>query len=298
MFRILLLCVAVMATMAMTWSCNAWGAQGHRLIGQIAWANLTPQAKAGVQALLGDESLGAAGCWADQIRSRHEYDWAKPMHYVNVPRDAQAVDTARDCVEGQCVVDAIRRFRAKALDSTVPREERAEALKFLIHFVGDVHQPLHVSYEDDRGGNKLVMTFMGRKTNFHAIWDSGLIDQRLGQQDWIVVGGEMASAITPEQSATIVAVTDPLAWANETLVITRRLYAELDSDELSEPYYTAHVALLEQQLQTAGLRLANMLNAMYNDQSEMTAVPASTTAPQSDAANERRDPAETQPTGD
>jgi hypothetical protein len=175
---------------------------------------------------------------------------------VNVPREAQAVDTARDCPDGECVVGAIRKYQGIVKDANAPREQRIEALKFLIHFVGDVHQPLHVSYAEDRGGNRLSLTFMGKRTNFHKLWDTDLIEQRIAGGDWMKLGGELQASITAEAAALYGSSTDPLAWANEMLEITRRLYRELDSDALAAPYYEANIGTVETQLQTAGVRLA------------------------------------------
>jgi hypothetical protein len=242
---------------------HAWGAEGHRIIGQIAWTYLTPDAKARITELLGEQSLGEAGCWADQIRSDRAYDWAKPLHFVNVPRDAEAVDTARDCPDGECVVAAIRKYEAIVRDATAAKEDRIEALRFLIHFVGDVHQPLHVSYAEDRGGNRRSLTFMGKRSNFHKVWDTDLIEQRVTGDDWMKLGAELQASITPEEAEQYAASADPLAWANESLQITRRLYRELESDELGEPYYTANIGTVETQLQKAGVRLAGVLNASF-----------------------------------
>lgn len=255
--------VAIVLATGLAANCYGWGAQGHRIIGQIAWHYLSPEAKAGLTELLGDQSLGEAGTWADEVRGDKAYDWARPLHYVNVPRDAEAVDTARDCPNGECVVGAIRRFRAVVEDKQAPREQRIEALKFLIHFVGDVHQPLHVSYADDRGGNKRALTFMGKKTNFHALWDTGLIEQKLAGGDWMKWGDELQGTITAETAKNYASSTDPLAWANETLQITRRLYSELDNDDLGAAYYERNMPVVEDQLERAGIRLATILNAIF-----------------------------------
>src|SRR5256885_93282 len=102
--------VVILLLLFLASPCFGWGAEGHRIIGAIAEHYLTDKAKAAVRDLLGDQSLGAACTWADEIRSDHSYDWAKPLHYVNVPRSATAVEEARDCKDGKCVVDAIKKF--------------------------------------------------------------------------------------------------------------------------------------------------------------------------------------------
>src|SRR5262245_22880464 len=112
--RVLLCVIAVLSALAVTCDCFAWGQTGHRVIGQIAWSRLTPDAKAAIRELLGDVSLGDACFWADEMRGKPEYEFARPLHYVNVAREAEAVDTARDCPDGACVVAAIRKYLAAA----------------------------------------------------------------------------------------------------------------------------------------------------------------------------------------
>jgi hypothetical protein len=104
---------------------------------------------------------------------------------------------------------------------------------------------------------------MGRKTNLHAVWDTGIIEQRISKGDWIVWGNELVASITPENLAEFAASRDPLAWANESLKVTRTLYAELDSDEIGVTYYDRSIPVVEVQLERAGVRLAGLLNTLF-----------------------------------
>ena len=140
---------------------DAWGEEGHQIVGAIAMTRLTPQTRAAIIELLGNDDLAKAGLWADQIRGDSKYDWAKPLHYVNAPRNENIIVLERDCAKGECVIGAITRFLAVASDSTKPIEERREALKFAIHFIGDLHQPLHAGYADDMGGNRIQVIAFG-----------------------------------------------------------------------------------------------------------------------------------------
>ena len=128
-----------------------WYALGHRVVAWIAEGRLTPHADSAVRDILGGQSMADASLWADQIRgSRRD---TGPLHYVNIPLDATAYDSAKQCPGGQCIIAAIESDLRILADPGASSIERAEALKFLIHFMGDLHQPLHVSNNGDRGGN-------------------------------------------------------------------------------------------------------------------------------------------------
>ena len=153
---------------------NAWGTEGHQVIALIAQASLTPKARAEVERLLVQEpgaTLASISTWADEHRSPATAPW----HYVNFPRDTCTYLESRDCPDGRCVVSAIQR-QMELLRSDAPDERRLIALKYLVHLVGDVHQPLHAGYADDRGGNTYQLQALMRGTNLHALWDRWLID--------------------------------------------------------------------------------------------------------------------------
>ena len=159
-------------------SAGAWGGDGHRIVAELAGRQLSVPAKAEVDRLLALESgatMASVSTWADESRSPSTSAW----HYVNLPRDGSAActyDADRSCIDGHCVVDAMER-QAAVLSSKAPDAARLKALKYLIHFVADVHQPLHGGFADDRGGNQFQVQAFGKGTNLHALWDSGLIDQ-------------------------------------------------------------------------------------------------------------------------
>ena len=144
----------------------AWGAEGHRIVALIAASELTPQAKAQVESLLGGDaasSMAELSTWADEIKfRRHE---TGPWHYVDIEIDSQGYNAARDCPTGDCVVAQIERDEHIVGDRSLAMPVRAEALKFLIHFVGDLHQPLHCADNHDRGGNEVKV-----KIRLTSLW--------------------------------------------------------------------------------------------------------------------------------
>ncbi len=153
----------------------AWGTQGHQVVAAMAWELLQPATRAEVNRLLTlepGETLESLSTWADE----HRNPATGPWHYVNFPRGNCHYDPERDCPDGNCVVAAIERERA-IWASTANDKARLKALKYLIHLVADIHQPLHAGYRDDRGGNQFQLRAFMRGSNLHAVWDSGLLRQ-------------------------------------------------------------------------------------------------------------------------
>jgi hypothetical protein len=246
----------------------AWGPQGHRVIAKVAVDRLTPAAKAAIRDLLhpGDTLPDIAG-WADH-EGHDKFPRSAPWHYVNVPITADHYDEARDCRNGQCVVDRIKIYRKALADRSTPKEERQVALLFLVHFVSDIHQPLHVGDNRDHGGNDTQVQFFGQGTNLHRLWDSDLI-HRVGGDDraWVA---RVERRINPESSKAWAAgkVED---WADESLRAAKVAYRSTEGPAstmvsgaiLGESYLKVAEPLLVEQMARAGVRLADELNAIF-----------------------------------
>lgn len=239
-------------------SARAWGSTGHEIVAAIAAARLTPAARTEVERLLGDRAgnaLREAANWADQSRAASRGRGAR-LHYVNFPRGECRYVAERDCSGGRCVVAALARH-ARALAQDGERQSRAEALRWVVHLVGDVHQPLHAAWADDRGGNDVQLRYQGRGTNLHALLDTGLL--RASGLD----APAYTRVLEREQAAPPVAVSRwdggaPVRWAEESCALADRVYPE---GRRVEPAFAARTrALLEQRLFLAGLRLASTLN--------------------------------------
>ena len=256
--------------------CFGWGPDGHRIVGDIASKYLTDQAKAAVKDLLGDRSLADVSTWADEIRSDPTYDWAKPLHYVNAPRGEVRVHLDRDCPEGACVIGAINKYAGVLRDANAPREQRIEALKFLVHFVGDVHQPLHASYGDDRGGNEVKVSWLGQPDwNLHRVWDFGLIEHRMAV-DRVAMTQAIERTISDRRLKLWRRSMNPVEWANESMAITARLYQQLPRNgQLDARYQARNIPIVEERLAMAGVRLAALLNDVFSTPS----APAPATRP-------------------
>lgn len=246
----------------------SWGVTGHRTVGKVAEDHLTPKALAGVRDLLGSQSLADVSTWADEVRGNPAYRQTGPWHYINLPLGL-SYDEFKSRVENMLeanVYSAIVKQLALLSDSTVSRDRKVEALKFLVHFVGDVHQPMHVSRAEDKGGNTIQLNFDGQGTNLHAIWDSKLIDHSGMDYQQLAANSNYShpSAVQVRQWQG-----DPvIKWMWESYSITSQLYAEVDtmkSRSIGEAYYNEHWGQVTRRLEQAGVRLAGLLNVVFKN---------------------------------
>lgn len=246
---------------------QAWGPQAHRVITRIAMNRLTPRAAAEVRALLHDGDTLIDVCeWAD-----HEGHDLVPgsgaWHFVNVPITADHYDNKFSPKSGS-VVSKIKHYREILADKKAPKADRARALLFFVHFVEDVHQPLHVGDNRDRGGNTTQVQFDGRGTNLHSLWDSGLMRQLGGNdQSWV---NRVEPLLTP-QNVKAWSSTKVEDWADESLQAAKKAYfwpvgakkPIPDQARLGEDYARMAEPILKDRLAKAGLRLADELNAIF-----------------------------------
>jgi nuclease S1 len=249
----------------------AWGDEGHKTVCQIAFVKVKPATRAAITRLVQADgqfqTFSDACTWPDHPRKR------AGEHFVNLTRDASGLTA--DCgVTSPCVVSAIAKDFAVLSSSTATDDEKAASLKFLGHWVGDVHQPLHVSFEDDRGGNQINVVGDCRG-NLHGVWDGCLVLEAVGdnvQQ----AAAMLLTAVTPEQIQAWTQST-PREWANESFKIAESAQtkycamhgASCDKPDVSvgvdEAYISANVPIVKEQLQKAGIRLANLLDKALGD---------------------------------
>jgi hypothetical protein len=240
---------------------QAWGPTGHRAIGLMAERYISPRARAGLMDILGTESIAEASTWADFMRSSPEPFWrfqANPWHYVTVP-DGTTWEKIGPPPQGDAIT-ALRQFSATVRNPEAPLADRQLALRFIIHIVGDLSQPLHVGNGTDRGGNDVRVTFFGRQTNLHALWDSGIIESELlSHSEWVEW---LDRRLTPEQLREW-SSPDPLQWVADAQAIRGRLYPEGGTD-LGYAYVFQHLQTLKEQLAKGGLRTAAYLNWLFD----------------------------------
>jgi hypothetical protein len=236
----------------------AWGKTGHRVVAAIADRGLSAEARAHVQLLLGTESLDEAATWPDDMRSDPSPFWQKtatPWHYVTVG----GADYDMAPPEGDALT-ALHRFRATLLDPKASLADRQLALRFIVHLVGDLHQPLHVGQPGDHGGNDVKLNFAGRPSNLHSVWDAGLVDDQ--QLSFSEYAERLSRRTTPEQ---VIAWTDPnpLDWIRESRAIRPTVYPAQGATELGWDYIYKFRPVMERRLAQAGVRLAAYLNDIF-----------------------------------
>jgi hypothetical protein len=254
---------------------SAWGTEGHHIVARLAWALMTPRARDEATTLLGggEEMFIAYTTWADEVRpTRPEtYNW----HFVDIPVGEAHFDAGRDCkptARGDCVIAEIARASAEVTEATRSANLKAESLKFLIHFVGDLHQPLHAVDDHDRGGNDVRVAALGgedgRATNLHALWDTGLIGLSTETEE------ARAARLLDDLSAHPVDVSpDVVKWAEETHDVALRVAYHypafspsgppLEPVALDSSYRTAAIVAIDRQLERGGARLGALLNSLF-----------------------------------
>ena len=208
-------------------------------------------------------TLAEVSTWADEIRQQHPE--TRRWHFVSIPIHPNAGEpsgyyAARDCPRDECVVAKIEEFERVLADPQASERQRLEALKFVVHFIGDVHQPLHAANNDDHGGYDVAVTFMGHQTNLHAVWNSAIIGPAV-KGDERAYALRLAGDITLAQSQQWSA-GNAVSWANESYSIAVRvIYGQLPhSGTLPDIYETEALPIVNQQLSRAGVRLAVVLN--------------------------------------
>ncbi len=244
----------------------AWGPEGHMLVVRIAESELTPAARAAVAQILGPGStMESIASWADEVRNsrRQTASW----HFIDIPIDKPHLDMQRDCPKGDCVIAKIEEFRGAVKDAAAPPVKRREALMFLVHFVGDMHQPLHCSDNGDRGGNSVRIVMNGHPGNLHSLWDSGLLD-RMGAADDLY--RKFSDAARRHQKKWARGTVRD--WAEQSHKAAQKtVYGKLPEARpdmaagagqcvITAGYEQKADPLIAEQIEKAGVRLASLLN--------------------------------------
>ena len=247
----------------------AWGRDGHRIIAEISEQYLEPTTAKQVRDLLALENvttLADISTWADYIRLQRR-DTA-PWHYVNIPIHPQpgtpaAYNAERDCGHDNCIVAKTSMFEGVLGDKNAPPIQRLEALKFIVHFVADIHQPLHCSDNNDGGGNGILVEFDGRPANLHWVWDTGILAPAIfaDERDY---ARRLVKSINQEELSNW-REGSLVDWVNESYRMSVNLiYKHLPSETvvLSESYGRDMLPVVDGQLERAGVRLATVLNVI------------------------------------
>lgn len=250
-------CFIVLALLLLSNPLQAFSKTGHQLVCETAYQLVSDTTRLQIDRLVAAspyQHFNQSCSWADEVRDDPAFDYASVLHFVNFPRDKQQL-SATDCPAHGCILSGITAMQLRLKQQTGDWQ----ALLFLAHFIADLHQPLHVSYADDLGGNRTAVYFLGLPNNLHGVWDFALLKQ-LGYEADSNKAAALFNLISAEQRLAW-QQGDVLSWANESAALTIEIYQRYKPGMLIDNSYVQHYqATLEQRIQQAGVRLALLLD--------------------------------------
>ncbi len=242
----------------------SWGYTGHRTIGLITENHLNPTAKTAVKDLLGDTSIGDACTWADDARKEPQFANTANWHFLNLPVGLNYADFKHyiDTLKTENVYTALINAEKQLADKNSSKQQKVHALKFMMHFVGDLHQPMHISREEDKGGNTIQVNYNDKGTNLHSLWDTRMLEKEGLTYTQLAAKFDTISEADIKQWQS-----DPIIlWMWESYQISTALYAEIeqmDKKVIDDTYYQKHMPTVQKRMQQSAIRLAGLLNKIY-----------------------------------
>jgi hypothetical protein len=237
----------------------ALGQTGHRVTGEIAERHVNEHTKKALKSILGYETLAEASTWADEMRTDPAKFWQKtasPYHYVTVPKGKTYQEVGAP--EQGDAVSALAEFSKIIKSKKSSQKEKALAVKFIVHIIGDLHQPLHAGNGLDHGGNKIKLKFYRKDTNLHRIWDTDLIERRhLSFTEWSNWLDKEISAKNIKQWST----NNPMVWIEESIKIRDKVYPTDDS--IGYEYLYENMPVIKLRLKQASIRIAYYLDELF-----------------------------------
>ncbi len=258
MKRILLLLICLIVQQGYSSPPDDWGRTGHRATAQIAQNHLSKKARKQIDHILRGQSMALVSTYADEIKSDKEFRKYGPWHYVNFPFN-KSYETQAGNPNGDIIV-AIDTCIKNLKSDVATREQKEFYLKLLIHFIGDLHQPLHVGMAEDKGGNDFQVRWFDEGTNLHSVWDTKMIESynmsymELAANERVLSEGEMDG----------IAKGTVLDWMNDSRTLFREVYTTTrKGDKLGYSYMYAYMDKVRMQIQKGGIRLASLLNEIF-----------------------------------
>lgn len=254
-------------------SASAWAPLGHETVARIAFLNLSPTASLKIEQILGNDKFVESANWADSVKNSANWKHTEAYHYTSVDDGSSYAETlsslaAKKQNEGDIVM-AISKSLVVLRDVNATADKKKYALKFLIHFVGDIHQPLHVGRPGDRGGNSIPVNWYGRETNLHWVWDGSIIETALDAKLKSIPANQKSTWLADyllannSKSNRYEGRLDVEEWIDRSFVIRPIVYAGYNS--ANDLYVKATFPHAEAQMLKAGLNLAATLNFVFTD---------------------------------
>jgi|TARA_B100000787_G_C16137015_1_gene270161 hypothetical protein len=233
---------------------DVWGRVGHQVIGEIATQNLSPNALSEIYKILDGQSLALVSTWADEMRSNPEFRKYNSWHYVNMPLDKEYHEIIKN-PKGD-IIKAINKCIEVLKKEKSSKEMKSFYLKYLVHLVGDIHQPLHVGRFEDRGGNDIKIDFLGKVSNLHRVWDTQIIEYYT--LDYKSLSNELLNKQKTQVSLS------PKDWSFESQQQVKKIYSQiLLKKNINSEYIEKNFSLIKSQLHKGGLTLAAVLNDIF-----------------------------------
>ncbi|MBX3240933.1 MAG: S1/P1 nuclease [Chitinophagaceae bacterium] len=242
--------------------CMGWGLTGHRVVAEIAERHLNKKARKAIRELMGAEPLAFWANWADFIKSDSSWRHAGKWHYVNIEGDLSREEffTKLSSVKVENLYSQIRVLQSSLKDKNLAADQKVISLRFLIHLVGDLGQPLHVGREADQGGNKINVSWFGVSTNLHRVWDEHLVDF----QQWSYTEYASVLNIASKEQVRLWQNTPLEECFYESYTLANKIYAFTpEKSRLWYDYNYLFVQDMNNQLLKSGVRLAKILNDIF-----------------------------------
>lgn len=234
---------------------NAWGEKGHAMVAQVAFSYLDEATKKNVLFYLDGMPIEDAANWMDNIKDDRSKDFMKPYHYANFPKGSRAAD-----IEGGNIVHVLNNTILElGSKEKLSKDEIKTRILFLFHLIGDLHQPLHVGYGNDKGGNTVQLNYQTRGTNLHSFWDSGIISS----QNITLADCLNAQLYTAEELKATRAI-NVVGWSEESRSLLGQVYS-YGNPKVQDKYASESAKIIERQIQKAGIRLASVLQAFFKN---------------------------------
>jgi len=239
-------------------SLTNWGSTGHRALAEVASFYLTENTKNKINEILDGETIVTVSMYADDIRSDNRYDKYYDWHFINMELDEDYEDAVPS--EKGDVFIAINKCLDILESDSLTDSDKSFYLKLLIHFIGDLHQPMHIGRYEDRGGNRVYVKWFGRNSNLHRVWDSEMIN------GYNMSYSELAKNLpTPENLEIEFERDDLIDWVNETHSYTRKIYNDVSIDDnLGYEYQYQNFQIVKELILKGGMRLASVLNYLFD----------------------------------
>ncbi len=233
----------------------AWGKKGHEMVAEVAFKYLDENTKKTVLEYLDGMTIEQAANWMDDMRADHSYDYMKPYHYVNFEKGEAVKET-----EGDNIIFILdRTIKELQNKNTLSKAQIKTKLLMLFHLIGDLHQPLHVGYGSDKGGNTMQINFNDQGTNLHALWDSGIIDYK----NITLLQCLDANHFSNKEITTLQEI-NVANWARESRNFIDKMYI-FEDHKIPSSYADSNAPLIENQILKAGIRLAGILKAVFKN---------------------------------